>query len=401
MKILGGNQSTLKEMNRLLILKTISNEPMSCSDLAPKIGLSNTGVVTLVEEMVKEGYLIKEKAHYTSIGRRPILISINRYKAYVISISFKKEILINFYSIDNSPILSEKFAFEAPFGLKQVNELIEFVRLIIEKNNLNNYELMNISLSVPGKINRQTGELIYAPYFKDGENLNFIKLFKDAFNVEIFLDNDLKYKIIAEKAHGKYSEKVFNTMYLQNGVEFGCAFVFDGKVHMGNQGLTGEIGIYTVDCNASLDEFSYNQERRYYHQVCSYYHLEKTFREKLKNRGFVEYLGKPVESLNIDDIARGFAMGDHLCEEVVNRTIEITGNIILNLLNLFDFKNIIISSSGLYTDSKYLEHLSRYVNANSRHLPVEFLLASFNEDGDIMGSKYVSLQNAYATIAKR
>src|SRR5512141_193281 len=74
-----GDQSLLKRINRMALVRLVKAEPgLSRVDLAKKTGLTKTTVGMLVQELIDEGWLRQgEPAIGQNVGRRPMPLTLD------------------------------------------------------------------------------------------------------------------------------------------------------------------------------------------------------------------------------------------------------------------------------------------------------------------------------------
>src|SRR6516164_2785585 len=68
-----GDQSLLKQINRMALVRVIQRSPaLSRADLSKETGLTKSTVSLLVQELIDEGWLAEREAQVTgALGRRP------------------------------------------------------------------------------------------------------------------------------------------------------------------------------------------------------------------------------------------------------------------------------------------------------------------------------------------
>lgn len=398
MKLMGGKQSLLRSMNRELILSVLSKQSMSNSDLAKTIKLSNTGVVTIIDEMVQEGLLNKTDAENTSIGRRPILLSINPGYGMVMVVMFAQFVEVNLYSLNRDVLYKYKEPVTGRYSDEDLQNLLEKMYSVV-RNQFPEHRLICICISAPGKVNKHTGEIIYAPFFKTYHGINLKELFFEKFNVPVFVKNDIRFALLAEKSDGEYKDLINDTFYIQLGEGIGGAMFLDGKLYEGRSGLNGELGLFLVDCLHQSFPLDMVEQKKYLHQVCSLYHILEIIRNEIKN-GAECCISKPPEEITIKDVAEAYENGDFLCSEVVNSTARVAANVLKSLFEILDFDLILVSRTTLPFGEKYLQALSSYVNADNNNVYIKVCFASFGREGVEIGAKNYAIEQAIKIVAK-
>lgn len=398
MKLLGGKQSLLRSMNRELILTVLSKQSMSNSDLAKTIKLSNTGVVTIIDEMVQEGLLLKTDAEITSVGRRPILLNINPEYGMVMVVMFSAFVEVNLYSLNREVVYSYNEAIDGPYSDARLDRLLKKMSDIVREK-FSERRLVCICISAPGKVNTHTGEIIYAPFFETYHGQNLKSVFHDEFGVPVFIKNDIRFALLAEKSDGECKDIINDTVYIQLGDGIGGAMFLDGKLYEGKNGLNGEIGLFLVDCLHQSNLLDKGGQRKYFYQVCSLYRIMEAVKDGIRE-GMPCSIGKLPEEITAQDVAQAYEEGDSLCCEVVDGTARVAANVLKSLFEMLDFDLILVSKDRLPFGEKYLRAISSYVNADNNNVHIEVRFSTFGREGVEIGAKNFAIEQAIRIIAK-
>ncbi|MEG7795887.1 helix-turn-helix domain-containing protein, partial [Listeria monocytogenes] len=75
-----GDQLLIKQINKSIVLNTIRKKGLiSRADLANITGLNKSTVSSLVDELIKEGFVEEEGPGESKGGRKPIMLMINSF----------------------------------------------------------------------------------------------------------------------------------------------------------------------------------------------------------------------------------------------------------------------------------------------------------------------------------
>ena len=398
MKIEGGKQSTLRYMNRELILNVLSKQSMSNSDLAKKINLSNTGVNTIIDEMMQEGLLCKTEAPIVSVGRRPILLNINPRCGIVCVVKFDSSSFFGVYSVNGDKLFEYYYGDRKKFTAEDINIFINRIRDTL-KNEFSDYRLLHICISVPGKVEKNTGAFVYSPFFENYAGLNLKKCFEDEFGVSVSIKNDIRFALLAEKSNGPYRDAINNTLYLQLGIGIGCAMFFDGKLYEGSRGLNGEIGFFRVDCLHSAYKMEDVDKKDHFYQVCSNDNITKTIQKAIK-QGAPCSIQKEADDITIGDITEAYRAGDFLCNEVVDATARITADVLLSMFEVLDFDLVLISKTTIPFGQKYIDAISGYMNFGKEADRIQVVFSGLGRESVILGAKNHAIKRAIKILAR-
>jgi len=82
-----GNHTLLKQINKLLVLKTIlDNKTISRAKISKLVDLNKATVSNLTDELIKEGFVIEKGYGHSKGGRRPVLLEVNKNVGLIIGI---------------------------------------------------------------------------------------------------------------------------------------------------------------------------------------------------------------------------------------------------------------------------------------------------------------------------
>jgi glucokinase-like ROK family protein len=111
--------------------------------------------------------------------------------------------------------------------------------------------LLGVSVSVPGLVDQNTGNVLLAPNM-GWHDIPLFSVLQEAFpDTPIFVDNEANVAALGEYFFGvarDYSE----ILYLSAGVGLGGAMVINGRVFRGRTGVAGEFGHMTMEPNGKL-----------------------------------------------------------------------------------------------------------------------------------------------------
>lgn len=384
----GGKQSTLKKMNRKLILSFIGKEKLSCADLAHKSGLSYTGVITVVDGLVKDKIVKKTDAEITSLGRRPIWVEMDHSYGMVCAVAFANP-AIAFYSLDGECLHMEKHPYSSSVTRENIDEIIARIQKLC-KEKFDGIKLLHVCVAVPGKVDKKTGGFVFAPNFIDYKNMNLKDIFGERLNVGVTVKNDMRFWLYAEKMCGKMKNKICDTLYLQFGRGFGCALFLENKLYEGGCGHGGEIGMFITDYNAGILSDSGNNT---FQQLCSYDRLVSAAKADKRYSETVE--GEITLQRLADDYERGNLYVCRLVDEFAG----VVANVIKSLAIVIDFDSVFITKQSLAFGDRFLSLLSEKVNVGGAYPNVGIYEASLGSDGVLLGAKYYAVQSAIDLIS--
>lgn len=381
----GGKQSTLKKMNRKLILNFVSEEKLSCMDLMHRSGLSYTGVITLVDGLLKDGIVKKIDAEATSLGRRPIWVEMDRSYGMVCVVNYVGARVWALYSLDGECLFSEKLEPLESVSRADVDALADRIDAVC-RGRFPGVRLLHMSVAVPGKVDKRTGGFVFATLFKDYKNLNLQEIFGARLHTDVTVKNDLLFSLIAEKEYGALKDKIHDTLFVQFGKGFGCSLYLNGKLYESRRGHGGEIGMFITDYKTGLLDAD---ENIYFQRIGSY---DRILRAAQANAG-------PGEEITLRGLAEDFNAGKPFACKLVEEFASVIANVIKSLAIVIDFDSVVVSKLSLAFGERFLSLLERKVNTGGAYSDIGLYEAAFGEEGAELGAKKFSIRRAIELIS--
>lgn len=163
----GSTKSTM--VKRRIITYLICNGKATITDLAKDMDLSVPTVTKFVDEMIEDGYVLDNGKLETSGGRYPNLYGLCADAAYFLGV----EVARDFYSIGVSDFQGNmlhqilRVPFQRENTLACVDSLCKAINEFIDGHKLDRSKIMNVCVSLAGRVNSETG-FSYS-FFKFGD----------------------------------------------------------------------------------------------------------------------------------------------------------------------------------------------------------------------------------------
>ncbi|WP_144380729.1 ROK family transcriptional regulator [Thermotoga profunda] len=231
---------SMKKMNKQLVLRyLVEHGPSSRTELVAKIGLANSAVWRIIEELVDQGF-IEQKEYFMKTNTKKAAVygvARNFMTCLIVDVQvLQTTVALGF--LDGSWEVLETFQTDNFEEFKhRINEFLSEKTLnhLLGKRRKN-----RIVFSVPGIVDSQKNKLLYAP------NLNWHNVdFKEYFgkkNFEIIVDNDSNLSLLAESFFSSDIKDSNNAFFLYLGEGVGGAILINGKIVKGTNFAAGEIG---------------------------------------------------------------------------------------------------------------------------------------------------------------
>src|SRR5215469_9587870 len=152
---------TARDINRELVLNLIrTRQPISRADLARLSGLQRSTVSLIVEELIKEHWVLEGPTGRLPRGRRPTFLRLNDERV-IVGVVVRPTQTIFALSDVNGKFISQQ-TMRTPADPKEaIAAIIAGIRPLMESGQGKKME--GIGISLPGRVDHRTGNLLFAP----------------------------------------------------------------------------------------------------------------------------------------------------------------------------------------------------------------------------------------------
>ncbi len=344
MGLTGKNQSYARLINNRMVMRELSRADCSATMLSRELRLSNAALSSIISDLKRDGY-IREVActdnnATQALGRKPVYYSINENFGCVAVVGLSNHRATVALSDMKACITDSVETRVERYDVATIYELVLTLKNLIAKPEYSGVPLLGIDLSVPGRVNEVTGDLILSPQFdKDlfGEKNYMVDLFARQFGVPVKMTNDINLAGYAEMCRGALRD-VENGMLVHVDEGIGGALILGGKLYTGSQGFAGEIGIMRTEFDGRID-------------VLDEFSSMRAVKNKLSD-------GKEIHT---DDVMRLYR-SDASAREYINKTADCIGRVLKDVVELLDISTIVVSGRVTGFGDEYFECIQAAVD---------------------------------------
>ncbi len=354
------NLQAIKQSNRARTLEFIrQREPISRREIARDLNLSPTTASAAVADLLETGFIREIGQGVSTGGRRPILLEINPKGGTIISVdiasAFNRRI-IRAAALDlKSAILTEiKREQHIDSNEAMLATIRGIIYGLIASPDVTLRGAVAIGISVPGLVNAEAGELVFANI--NVKHLLLGPMLTDEFQVPVLLQNSEDAAALGEYRFG-VGQGSTSLVYLSIGAGVGAGFVVNGRIYQHGRTSAGEIGHITVQPDGPVCGCG---NQGCLSALVSSEMLVKTVRAALDGGYLPETAVLSSESLNIHQILAAAQAGEPLCLDIVTRAAEWVGIAIANIINFLN-PEIIVCGGELFEKNDYFFSLVEQV----------------------------------------
>ena len=348
----GKNQSFSRSINIELIINSLIDHSCSGTELAENLGLSNATVSSIIKELNDIGIIrVSETTSTTGLGRKRVNYEINPEYGLILGVNISNlHASISLINTKQEEIICSDLKVEKYDTNTMYQLVLEASKLLINETAI---PLKVIVISLPGRVNAVTGELLLSKQFDKElfkekhfiQNL-FAKQFK---NIPIILANDNNVMTVGELNHGVLKD-CNNGLYFNIDYGIGGGIIINGKPYVGDLGYAGEFGLvkyYNGKDYLPIDEFASLRA------LC----LEAS---KILNRDITR-----------EQLIAEYERNSQIKELVLDST-SIVAETITRLADILDISKTVISGRVTNFGKEYLDKLKKECPSNIHDMDISF-----------------------------
>jgi len=228
-------------LRRTLLMTLYESGNTSINKLSKLFHTSIPSATTIINEMIKEGWLIEAGTVQARAGRPPALYGLNpeRYYNLVIDINLR-ETTLNIFDLNNRLISQKAIHVQLVNEPSFLNRVIAETNVFLKEENIHNQRLWGVGVAMPGLINSRSGvNQTYRNLTLSGCSLT--QVLSTELNAPAYLINDTQATTIGEHRFGLAKGKSHVlTINIDWGI--GLGILVNGEVFNGSNGFAGELG---------------------------------------------------------------------------------------------------------------------------------------------------------------
>jgi len=239
--IITGDGAYIKKINRSIILsKIFEHEMISRADLSKITGLNKATISVQVADLLDEDLIIETKLEHNVVGRRPIMLSINKKAGYVLGIDLDyKNIQYMVADLSGKLVHYQSVDIETDDYEEIVSLLIIQIKKYKKQFTDSRYGLVSVMIGIHGTVNKKDDSIFFIPTYQ-WHNKTLKEDLTKELDIEISIQNNANLSAYAERVYKHHDSNHLLCIMLSSGI--GVGIMVDGKLHKGYNGYAGEMG---------------------------------------------------------------------------------------------------------------------------------------------------------------
>lgn len=366
----GQKLKDIKSFNRKQVLNRVREaDTITVAEISQATGMSRTIISNSLQHFSKVGIVQKTgKGESTNEGgKKPLLYSlVPDYKLFAIThenVDFLYSVIAdlngNFLAERTDPVKS------TDSNAHVVNMIVTHYRDMLDELDYPLDLLHSIVVGVNCISNIETGVMIVSQHFKSWDNnINIKKMLCEKLNlksnVEIYLDNVIRFQTLAEEYCGK-AAGCKNAVVIEVRAGLVAGTVISGELYRGNNLIAGEIGHMTIDIND--DYICHCGKKGCFENKVALRHLVRLGKKVLNEyKESCIYSGIENEDIKPEELFAAADNGDLLARYLLNESAKWFAIGISNMILNINPEIIIIQGDYEHGSGFFNDQLKHYLN---------------------------------------
>lgn len=392
----------LAHANRRNIFHCILNEgPINKSTIAQRVGLSLPSVMKIVDSLAEDGLIRSIGKGASSGGKPPELLEIVPDAHFAVGVDIGlSQIRILLCDMGRNIRARREMPTPRRPGAEALAALLEEgISECIGASGIQRERILGVGLGAPGLIDLETGIIRFSPHFH-WEQVDLRGMLARRLPYPVGIDNVTQNIARAEYelGAGKGAKYVFN---LNLGRGIASAFVLQGNLYDGANGLCGEIGHLTVAPDGPvcacgnrgcLEAMASGEAIARHAQVLAKANAGRKLLEMAHGR---------MDRMDAKMVFEADAAGDPCAKAIVDQAMEYIGIALAGVINLMDVERVVVSGGLTKNGARFWTALEQSV---SRHLmknagtQVQLLPAALGDAAAALGAACHIFQRFWLTL---
>jgi predicted NBD/HSP70 family sugar kinase len=367
--------------------------PISRVSIHALTNLRRSTISLLTRQLLTEGKLIEAGPSDNPLGRKQILLDLNRKFGFLVGVEFDDE-RVTAGVMDLQPsvtrVISE--ATDLSHGKEGLlRQLQSAVRRVVAASRLPWTKLLGIGIADPGLVDTRRGVTTSSSTIDFWNDVPLTATFEKEFKVPVLVESKTRAKAIAEQRLG-VGQREPNMIYLDYGTGIGAGVIVDGKLLYGHNCGVGEVGHTNMVRSGPTCKCGSNGCLE---AVAGASAVESRTRKALSEGVSSRLLAMAQEDpsrITVWLVLEAARAGDKMCWNIVAEIAEEIGVAMANLVNLFNPSMIVFDQRLSITGEDLLNLISRVVKSNALACSASGLSLRFATLGREAGLLGVGLQ---------
>lgn len=238
------SSEVVRDINRSVVLNLIrTKQPISRADLARVSGLQRSTISLIVEELIEERWVLEGATGRLPRGRRPTFLLLNDDRM-IIGVDIRPVQTTVALADVNGKFTCQEAVATPSDPQAAVRELIVRIQRLLKSCGKKKVE--GVGISVPGRLERGSERLVFAPNLKWTE-CDIRSPIEKSTGLDVELQNAANACVLAAVWFDHVRSRNLVVVTVSEGI--GTGILVNGQLALGRSGMAGEFGHVPLDPN--------------------------------------------------------------------------------------------------------------------------------------------------------
>ena len=340
--------------------------PISRVTIHALTNLRRSTISLLTRQLLTEGKLIEAGPSDNPLGRKQILLDLNRKFGFLVGVEFDDE-RVTAGVMDLQPSVTRVISEATDLSRGKeglLRQLQSAVRRVVAASKLPWTKLLGIGIADPGLVDTRRGVTTSSSTIDFWNDVPLTATFEKEFKVPVLVESKTRAKAMAEQRLG-VGQREPNMIYLDYGTGIGAGVIVDGQLLYGHNCGVGEVGHTNMVRSGPTCKCGSNGCLE---AVAGASAVENRTRKALSEGLSSRLLAMAQEDpsrITVWLVLEAARAGDKMCWNIVAEIAEEIGVAMANLVNLFNPSMIVFDQRLSVTGEDLLNLISRVVKSNA------------------------------------
>jgi predicted NBD/HSP70 family sugar kinase len=346
---------------RLIEALVYQQGPISRVTIHALTNLRRSTISSLTRQLLTEGKLVEAGPSDNPLGRKQILLKLNRKFGFLVGVEFDDEqVTAGVMDLEPSVLRVISEPTDLAHGKEGLlRQLQSAVRRVVSASRLPWSKLLGIGIADPGLVDTRRGVTTTCSTIDFWNDVPLTATFEKEFKVPVLVESKTRAKAMAEQMLGVGAREP-NMIYLDYGTGIGAGVIVDGKLLYGHNCGVGEVGHTNMVRSGPTCKCGSNGCLE---AVAGAGAVENRTRKALAE-GVASSLSSK-QDITVWQVLEAARAGDKMCWNIVAETAEEIGVAMANLVNLFNPAMIVFDQRLSVTGDDFLNLITRVIRSNA------------------------------------
>ena len=337
---LSGVPYKIQVRKKRIISELSRKEEVTINEISDFLNISVPTATELMLSLVEDGLIKDTGKKSEGVGRKAAIFALAENSFFFLGVEIRKyKLNIGLMGFDKKMVAS---SLNIPFPFLETHESIEAIIKHINEfllsTGIPREKILGIGLSVAGRINVKTGQILTIYHFADAPIKSIIE---DALQLPVYIDNDSRTLAYGEFHFGLSGEEK-NVLIVNLDYGLALGIFVNGKPLYGTSGYAGELGHIPIFEN---EKICFCGKKGCLETEASGLALIKFITDKMEagSNSSLQKVLKAKGYLELEDIVEAIKKGDNLAIQGITAIGEKLGKGLAVAINLFNPELIVLA----------------------------------------------------------